>query len=153
MASPSSSQRSKGIFAIRNHLLDQPQTGSESDLSRPSPHLHTNSIKSHSIQRKGPIRSSDEKIYTWTFDRLSDSVSSQVQRLARLDDAFRVAIMPDVQPGDRAPNGCVLARPKGSIPMRSAETSAVDSQPYVSISSKIQLAGHSWSRFYAILKA
>lgn len=33
----------------------------------------------------------------------------QANRLAKLEDAFRVALMPDAHPGERAPNGCVLA--------------------------------------------
>ncbi|MFM8264357.1 MAG: RtcB family protein [Pirellula sp.] len=66
-------------------------------------------MKVRLINQKTPREIKDEKIHAWTCDRLSDAVSSQVQRLARLDDAFRVAIMPDVQPGNRIPNGCVLA--------------------------------------------
>ena len=33
----------------------------------------------------------------------------QAQRLARLEDTFRVALMPDVHLGQQVPNGCVLA--------------------------------------------
>ena len=33
----------------------------------------------------------------------------QAQRLARLEDTFRVALMPDVHLGQLVPNGCVLA--------------------------------------------
>lgn len=66
-------------------------------------------MKVRPINQKTPREIKDEKIYAWTCDRLSDALSRQAQRLARLDDAFRVAIMPDVQLGQHVPNGCVLA--------------------------------------------
>jgi len=67
------------------------------------------SKKNSPIDQEQDFENINRKIYVWHCDRLSQAIAQQAQRLARLKDTFRVALMPDAHVGPIVPNGCVLA--------------------------------------------